>query len=194
MDRAEQFDGLGLVDRHGQQQAQHVLGFAQRDLGLLDADLGAVELDADAVEVGLADPIVAQLRMGQLVNLGQAVAIGRGIAQRFAGRDHVEIGHVQPIDRQPHRVLILGLEHALGLAGHFGAGRPLVADVDRINHRRAVRGLARPLHRIAAVGNRRDGAEDQRIRPQAGGEHVGPGLRNFHATWSADRSSFGPVD
>ena len=66
-----------------------------------------VELDAHPVDVGLTHSLVVQLRLGQAINLGQPVAIGDRIAQRFAGRDHVEIGHIKPIDRQPYRVLIL---------------------------------------------------------------------------------------
>ena len=197
--RGSQLEPLGLLDRQVEHHGQPAAGLLDRQLGLFGAQLGQVALDFDFLQLVAGDQAVGLRLFQDPGHRAQPLAAGRGEADGFAGRHQVDISDVQVVDLHPHGVLVLGLERLLGPRGHFGVRQPLVADVERIDHRGAVVGLARPGRRVAAVGDRSDAGEHHRIGPQAGREHVGAGLGDFEGLGSqvdvvADQDFDGPVE
>ena len=102
-----------------------------------------------------------------------------GVADRLAGVEHIDEGRIEVVDLQPHGVLVLGVEHLLGLLGDDDADLALLVDVDGLDEDDAVAVIARPLRRIAAVGDAIGTGEDERVGPKPGREDVRLGLGNL---------------
>ena len=133
MNRPPDFHRLGLGPRHVEHDPQVALGRLQRFAGVHELDFrGLVERFDTAHFGGGAYPFLLHPPRA-IEQDGKPLACGLGEPDRLARAEHVAEGHVQVVDLEPNRVLILGLEHSLGAAGDDRPRPALVGHVDGIS-------------------------------------------------------------